>query len=110
MIRTCAETGRMLTEEEHILQSLKIILTTPTGTLLHQRDFGCRIWHYIDQPLLEETKAQMQMAVLEAIDKWEPRVKTEKVMVLPGKDLGHVTVVATVRSKSGKQFKLDVTL
>ena len=46
-----ASTGELLTEREHILQSLRTIVLTPVGTRIQRRDFGSVIPGLIDQPL-----------------------------------------------------------
>jgi len=81
MIKTCITTGAIISEQQHILQSIKLILTTPIGTLPYQRDFGCSIWQYLDAPLTTETIHRMHIGVMNAIDTWEPRVKPKKVTI-----------------------------
>ncbi|MED5442324.1 MAG: GPW/gp25 family protein [Pseudomonadota bacterium] len=69
-----ASTGELLTEREHILQSLRTIVLTPVGTRIQRRDFGSVIPGLIDQPLNTATMLRLYSATAAAIIKWEPRV------------------------------------
>jgi len=76
-------TGQALTGMDHIIQSIRDILTTPIGTRLMRPNYGSRIFEYIDAPMTDETKIQMIAATAEAIGKWEPRVEVKRVQVEP---------------------------
>ena len=65
------------TETEEILQNIRTILATRIGTVPLHRALGIT-WEHIDKPY-SVAKAMMTVAVLEAIDAFEPRAKVESV-------------------------------
>lgn len=72
-------TGRQLIGIDHIKQSIADILTTPIGSRIMLPEYGSRLFDLTDQPLSVGFILQLKVAVIEAIDKWEPRVKVLKV-------------------------------
>ena len=68
-------TGAEISERDHILQSIEMILTTRIGTRVMRRDFGSRVPELVDQPLNPETITAIYAAANEAIATWEPRVR-----------------------------------
>lgn len=108
MIRTCAETGELISEEAHILQSIGIILKTRPNTLPHLREFGCRIWDYLDEPISEPMLGAMENAVIEAIEQFEPRAKAEQVAIEHNAE--QVTIQLTLKTKQHKSFSYFISL
>ncbi|HHN6381964.1 TPA: GPW/gp25 family protein [Escherichia coli] len=70
-----AETGRVLSDELHIKQSVKDILTPPVGTRVMRRDYGSLIGNLIDQPNDGATRLRVMSAVVMALTRWEPRIE-----------------------------------
>ncbi|HFV6925272.1 TPA: GPW/gp25 family protein [Escherichia coli] len=70
-----AETGRVLSDELHIKQSVKDILTTPVGTRVMRRDYGSLIGNLIDQPNDGATRLRVMSAVVMALTRWEPHIE-----------------------------------
>ena len=91
-----SENGQYLSDLDHLKQSLVNILSTPIGTRVMCRDYGSRLFELVDQPINRELIPRIYAAVAEAIDKWEPRFKLEKVAIDSIKE-GHITL-----SLSGK--------
>ena len=69
-------TGKHLSGEEHLRQSIKRIIMTPLGTHPLQREFGSRVPYLVDQPMTDETALQVNTAIIEALYKFEPRIET----------------------------------
>ena len=64
-------------EVEEIFQNVRTILTTPKGTVPRLRDFGFSFEH-LDKPIhLAQSLTRTEM--IEAIERWEPRAKVEKI-------------------------------
>ncbi len=74
-------TGKAVSDEEHLVQSIRDIITTPIGSRVMRRNYGCRIFHLIDQPINQLIIARIQAAVSEALHKYEPRVRFTKIKV-----------------------------
>ncbi|EFG8403939.1 baseplate assembly protein [Escherichia coli] len=67
-------TGRAITDAEHIRQSVGDILRTPVGSRVMRRDYGSLLSAMIDQPQTPALELQIKVACYMAILKWEPRI------------------------------------
>lgn len=74
-------TGKPKHGEDHLKQSIRDILTTPTGSRVMRRSYGCGIFGLLDQPIDALLKAKMQVFIAEALRKYEPRVRFTRVQV-----------------------------
>ena len=68
-------TGRAIDLPEHIAQSVADIVTTPLGSRVMRRDYGCLLPLLIDQPDNPATQIRITAAVAGALLRWEPRVR-----------------------------------
>lgn len=66
--------GRAITDAEHIRQSVGDILRTPVGSRVMRRDYGSLLSAMIDQPQTPALELQIKVACYMAILKWEPRI------------------------------------
>jgi phage baseplate assembly protein W len=62
-----------------IADSINRILKTPLGTRTMRPEFGSRLYELRDREFNDEYKLNATRFTYEAISKWEPRVKVEKV-------------------------------
>lgn len=62
---------------ESVLQAIKIILTTPKGTVPMYRDFGVNM-DFLDMPI-PGAEQRARMEIREAIEKWEPRATVRNI-------------------------------
>lgn len=65
---------KIISETEHIKQSIADILLTPVGSRLQRRDYGSRIPELIDRPMNHALLLQLAASAVMALHKWEPRV------------------------------------
>ncbi len=77
---------------EKVRQSIAIILDTEPGERLMRPEFGCGLRRYLMQPNTAATRAAMQREIQTALAAWEPRIKLDRVDVLPGADPALVLV------------------
>lgn len=77
-------TGRQITELEHIRQSVADILTTPIGTRIMRRDYGSHVPELIDQPQNGATRLKLMAATAMALLIWEPRIDIEQIEIEGG--------------------------
>ena len=73
-------TGKVLTDVDHIAQSIGDILSTPLGTRVMRRDYGSLLAQLIDAPMNAATRILCINAVAIAIIRWEPRVTPAQVI------------------------------
>ena len=71
---------------EDLDRSIRVVLATAPGERLMRKDFGCRIWELLFEPVNANTLGLMAQAVREAVAQWEPRVDLEDVEVMPDSD------------------------
>ena len=64
-------------EVTEVLQNVKTVLSTVQGTVPLDRDFGIN-QKILDQPI-NTAQARMNAAIVEAINKFEPRAKVRKI-------------------------------
>lgn len=76
-------TGRIKTSsyEEDIKEAIHIIINTSKGERVMNKEFGCDINKFIFQNFNHSIAVQMERCVLEALQRWEPRISDIKVNV-----------------------------
>ncbi|TCS94133.1 hypothetical protein EDC36_12055 [Tepidimonas ignava] len=91
-----ARDGRAIDGIDHLRQSIVDILTTYPGERIMRPEYGSRLRDLIDRPVNAQWLAGLYFEVAFAIQRWEPRVKVQRVaarMDTPG----HVTLDLTLR-------------
>lgn len=73
-------TGDDATERE-IIRNVEMIMATPVGSSPLYRDFGVDN-SMLDKPL-DLARSLYAVAVMEAVDTWEPRARVEQVTLTP---------------------------
>lgn len=71
----------MVSDEEDITQSLKIILSTRRGERLTNPYFGCAMHDYLFNPIDQTTKFMIKDAIKSAILEYESRIILEEVNI-----------------------------
>lgn len=71
--------GQPLTGTEHLRQSVADILSTRKGTRVMRRDYGSDLPELIDRPTNQATLAAIRAETVDALAKWEPRLRCERV-------------------------------
>jgi phage baseplate assembly protein W len=74
-----ARTGKVLSGDAHLAQSIADILSTPLGTRVMRRDYGSRVPDLIDAPANAATRVQLYAATATALMRWEPRLTLTRV-------------------------------
>ena len=65
-------TGRLLTDETaHIVQSLRMLFSTPFKSRVMRRDLGCPQVDLIDAPGNPLVVSELTVGLVEAVDRWE---------------------------------------
>lgn len=66
--------------------SIKDILLTPLGSRVMLPEYGSRLYELIDRKIDDEFRADLACYVIEAVEKWEKRVKIDGVELISLKD------------------------
>ena len=75
------QSGKALSDEAHLHQSIADILTTPIGSRVMRRDYGSRLFELVDQPINHHTLVDFYAATAGALAQWEPRFTLTRVQV-----------------------------
>jgi phage baseplate assembly protein W len=100
-----ARTGKALSGDAHLAQSIANILSTPVGSRIMRRDYGSRVPDLIDAPAHAATRVQLY-----AVMRWEPRITLTRVALSIIDALQGRWVLALVgtRTDTGESVDLSV--
>jgi phage baseplate assembly protein W len=107
-----SETGRFLSELDHIRLSVRKIVTTPIGTRIERRDYGSLIPELIDAPINDRIRLLVMAATATAVIKWEPRIRPAKVTLAVDGPSMIVELTASIKSgpSAGQQIIMLIPL
>lgn len=103
------EDGRAISGQDHLRASIIDILTTPLGSRVMRRTYGCRLFGLSDAPFGPGMAAEIVASIAEALETWEPRIDLSRVVARADK-AGRVVVDLTYRVNGTSQVLLDVAL
>jgi uncharacterized protein len=104
---TNASNGRSLSGIDHLRQSITDILTTPIGSRVMRREYGSRLYELVDAPINRDTLVQIYAAAAEALERWEPRLRLQRVFA-ERVEAGRVTLALVGEyTPEGRQITLD---
>jgi Bacteriophage baseplate protein W len=66
-------------DETDIEQAIELILATAPGERPMRPEFGCGVHDYVFDSIDATTVGRMELAIRDALDRWEPRVVVETV-------------------------------
>lgn len=78
-----AADGRLAwsTGEQNVRESIRLILLTEPGERLMREGFGCGLRQFLFEPNSVATRQLIRERIVEAIGRWEPRVRLVDVAV-----------------------------
>ncbi len=71
--------GQRIDQTDHILQSVRDILTTPIGSRVMRRNYGSLLPFIIDSPINAYFIMQLRASVIHALMRWETRVTPVRI-------------------------------
>jgi hypothetical protein len=76
-----------------------------------RRDYGSRLFDLVDSPINNATIVDMYAATAEAIDKWEPRLRLDRVEIETATSQGQLSLILHGEYlPEGKSVSLGVAL
>ena len=66
-------------DETDIEQAIELILATAPGERPMRPEFGCGVHDFVFDSIDATTVGKMELAIRDALDRWEPRVVVESV-------------------------------
>lgn len=88
-----SKTVQMVANEDDILESIGILLSTEPGERVMLADYGAAMSQLLFEPLDTRLSAYMESLIKDAITRYEPRVKLEKVTLNPVQEEGKIDIV-----------------
>lgn len=76
-----ATTGKPLSGNAHLAQSIASILSTPLGSRVMRRDYGSLLFDLLDQPINAALPMLLRAATAGALRRWEPRLRLTRVRI-----------------------------
>ena len=96
---------RLSSGAEDIDAAIRMILSTVPGERVMRPDFGCAIWNFIFDPLTAGTLGLIEQAVREAIARWEPRVRPDRVHAVADDGNGTVLIEIGYQVRSTNDYR-----
>ncbi|MBH8572103.1 GPW/gp25 family protein [Nostocaceae cyanobacterium CENA369] len=90
---------KLSAEAQKVKEAIWLILRTDLGERVYRPDFGCRLSELAFAPLNNDTLLRIRIYVLEALQKWEPRIDVDEVRADPD-TAGRVNISIDYRLKS----------
>lgn len=87
-----ARNGKAMSGAAHLKQSITDILTTRVGTRVMRREYGSRLPELVDNPFGPELVTELIAATAEALERWEPRVKVDRVYIAQAEATGKIVL------------------
>lgn len=100
------QTASVLSEREHLRQSVIDILTTPIGSRVMRRTYGSDLPALIDAPMSDALRVDIFAAAANALRKWEPRLEVTQVF-LSFLNAGHFNLTILGRDKTGQNIQIE---
>lgn len=97
---TPAGTVALATGTRELDGAIRMIIGTAPGQRVMRPEFGCAIDDYIFEPLTPRTLGLIELAVREALLRWEPRIALETVAATVGAQDGVVDLEVGYRVKA----------
>lgn len=72
-------TGRVLTDFDHVIQSLEVLLTTHLGSRVMRRVYGAEVPRLLGNNIVPSTPLRFATAIHVAVGLWEPRFALKQV-------------------------------
>ena len=66
-------------DETDVEQAIELILATAPGERPMRPEFGCGVHDFVFDSIDAKTVGRMELAIRDALDRWEPRVVVETV-------------------------------
>ncbi len=102
--------GKVITDIDHLRQSVQDILLTPQGSRIARREYGSLLSALIDQPQNPALRLQVMSAVYVALSRWEPRLTLDSITITINSNFdGSMVVELTGRRNNGMPVSLSVS-
>jgi phage baseplate assembly protein W len=111
-----SSTGKALSGREHLIQSIRDIVTTRIGSRVGTRSYGAGLLDLVDRPMNAETVADLTQTIAEAFSQTirgapvEPRFKLQRVRVNAATPGEIIITISGLYLPEGSVIEADVRL
>jgi phage baseplate assembly protein W len=84
-------------------QAIKLIIGTAPGERPMRPDFGCKVHDMVFERVDASTAAQIEDAVRDALDRWEPRIVIEEIGFDLHDTVLNISIAYRVRATNAKR-------
>ena len=102
------QTGKVIEGLDHIRQSIADILSTRKGERIMLPEYGSDLPDVIDAPMNAGAAVDAFMAVAEALNRWEPRFRLERIRMTEATSDGRAGFLLTGRVVPDEQVTIEV--
>jgi phage baseplate assembly protein W len=99
---------------DNIRESIRIILSTEPGERLMLPNFGAGLKRFLFEPNIVSTHRLMEECIVQALNRWEPRIRLASVDIYEAEDDDQAAIVvitySLVSNGAGDQLQLRVQL
>jgi hypothetical protein len=86
-VRTDATGGvALVSREREIQESIRLVIGTAVGERAMRPEFGCRVHDFVFAPADATTAGLIAYEVRASLERWEPRIDVDEVLVAPDPD------------------------
>ncbi|HGA2242657.1 TPA: GPW/gp25 family protein [Enterobacter roggenkampii] len=100
--------GKVITDADHLRQSVRDILLTPQGSRIARREYCSLLSILIDLPQNPVLRLQIMSALYMALSRWEPRLTLGSITINSHFD-GPMVVDLTGQRNNGEPISLSVS-
>lgn len=103
-----SQTGRTLTDDAHIKQSIKDIMLTPIGSRIERRNYGSMLFFLIDQPNQTATQLKIMSATVIALTQWEPRITINSMKFLSTEEKLCLELTYYLKNQTNQKYITEI--
>lgn len=104
-----AQTGRAITDIDHLKQSINDVLFTPTVSRIMRRDYGSELFNLIDGAGNPATYLRLYAAIATALLRFEPRLQLSRIQITPAINGQHLIDIDGVFIVNNKRKAVSIT-
>lgn len=102
-----AITGRTISGDAHLQQSIADILGTRKGTRVMRPEYGSDVPRHVDRPMSRSTIVDIVSDAAMALDRWEPRIRVKRIVPVSAKGGGFSFDIEATRLVDGKTMAME---
>ena len=100
------KTGKAISGQEHLIQSLKVLLSTPIGSRVMLPEYGSALSDLLDSPITPSTRLQINKSIFNAVAQWEPRFTLRQIQSI-SRDIDGEITLTLIGTYEGQEVTIE---